>query len=221
MDPAARAVAWQVLTGSLRRRVPGEVAPQAEPHHAALDILDVYRVLPWIGPYLRGGVRTAFLPSYLHLSDPTEVIEVAEDGVPLGTFGTREGRFRLSNPFAPVEVKGGVSLSVFTQTSYVLDANFRVSFGGRALFNQGLLTPVGLNPRGRYQLFRRANAYQIRLLSKSGGDLSERGGARGRAVLTSSMNSRWGLRLGSNAVTRSRMAWTRFSESISSSPIKK
>lgn len=143
-------------------KVPGQPL-QKDQDEAKLDVLYVYRMWPWLGPYLRGGVRTAFLPSYLHLSDPTEVVEVNEVGVPLGTFGTREDRFRLSNPFAPVEVKGGVGLSVLALPSYVLDANLRVGFGGRALFNQGLLTPVGLDAGGRYRVFRRANAYQYGL----------------------------------------------------------
>lgn len=143
-------------------KVPGQPF-QKDQDEAKLDILYVYRVLPWLGPYLRGGARTALLPSYLYLSDATEVIEVNRAGTPFGTFGTREGRFRLSNPFAPVEVKGGAGLGVLALWSYILDANLRVGFGGRALFNRGLLSPVGKDSDGRYRVFRRANAYQYGL----------------------------------------------------------
>jgi len=143
-------------------KVPGQ-AFQKDQDEMKLDLLYVYRILPWLGPYIRGGARTAVLPGYLNLSDPTEVIEVDPAGLPIGTFGVREGRFRLSNPFAPVEVKGGVGVSVLLLYSYLLDANFRVGFGGRVLFNRGLLNPIGLDEHGRYQVLRRSNAYQYGL----------------------------------------------------------
>lgn len=143
-------------------KVPGQPF-QKDQDELKLDVLYVFRVLPWLGPYVRGGVRTALLPSHLYLGDPTEVVEVNDSGVPIGTFGTREGRLRLSNPFTPVEVKGGAGLSVLALYSYVLDANLRVGFGGRALFNRGLLTPRGRDAEGRLRLLRRANAYQYGL----------------------------------------------------------
>lgn len=129
-----------------------------------VDALYVWRLLPWLGPYARIGTQTSLFPGYYDLgSDKTEVVLVDAGGGTIRSLGTHDGRFELQKPFAPVEVKGGVGLSLILSLSYLLDANVRVGFGGRLLFNRGLLSGADDGETEAYEVFERGDAYQYGL----------------------------------------------------------
>jgi hypothetical protein len=133
---------------------------QKDQDELKLDELYVYRVWPWFGPYLRFGLRTSIFSGFTNLGSATEVQRVDGAGAVVEDYGKREGKFELSRPFAPIELKFGSGVSFIVTASYLLDANIRLGFGGRALFNRGLLNPVGAGPNGEYLVIRRDNAYQ-------------------------------------------------------------
>jgi hypothetical protein len=121
-----------------------------------VDGLYVYRILPWLGPYVRAGLQTQIFPSYLNFDRDTTLVD-AEDGEILGT-GKR--RFEVGPSFAPIEVKGGAGLSFLITTSHVLDAQIRVGFGARALFNRGLYLQRDVADTPEVELLRKGDAYQ-------------------------------------------------------------
>ncbi|MBP7127138.1 hypothetical protein KBD49_12310 [Myxococcota bacterium] len=125
------------------------------------DALYVYRVLPWLGPYVRVGGATALFPGYAWLGSPTEVVEVDGAGQPLRSLGVFEGKYRLSSSLAPTEVKGGAGLGFLVTGVYWFDANVRIGVGTRYLWTRGLMAPAGssTSPRTLY-LRRKDNAWQ-------------------------------------------------------------
>lgn len=134
---------------------------QKDLDEAKFDALYVYRVLPWLGPYMRVGATTAFFPGYTYLSAPTEVVQVDARNQEVGSLGSETGNYRLSKSLSPSEIKAGAGLGFLITGSYWFDANLRMGFGGRALFTRGLLTPVQFTetPR-RLTVRRRDDAYQ-------------------------------------------------------------
>jgi hypothetical protein len=127
-----------------------------------LDALYVYRVLPWLGPYVRVGAATSLFPGTTYLDEATEVREVDANGAPIGSLGTHKGQYQLSPSLSPSELKAGAGLGFLVTGSYWFDANIRVGIGGRALYTRGLLTASAFTdtPR-RLDVRRRGNAYQV------------------------------------------------------------
>jgi len=125
------------------------------------DALYVYRVLPWLGPYVRVGGTTALFPGYTWLGSPTEVVEVDGSGQAVRSLGTFEGKYRLSSSLAPTEVKGGAGLGFLVTGIYWFDANVRIGVGTRYLWTRGLMAPAGslTSPRTLY-LRRKSDAWQ-------------------------------------------------------------
>lgn len=133
---------------------------QKDQDELRLDALYVWRVLPWMGPYVRFGGKSTIFHGYANFDSPRQVDLVDDRGNVTGTLGTHEGKFELSKPFAPIEVKSGAGLSFIITASYVLDANIRLGFGTRNLFNRRLLTPKGTASNGAYLVQRREDAFQ-------------------------------------------------------------
>jgi len=134
---------------------------QKDLDEAKLDALYVYRVLPWLGPYVRVGATTSLFPGYTWLSDDTAVRLVDATGAPIASLGTHKGQFKLSPSMSPSELKAGAGLGFLVAGSYWFDANIRVGIGGRALFTRGLLTAYAFTDAPRtLDVRRRGNAYQ-------------------------------------------------------------
>lgn len=133
---------------------------QKDQDELKIDTLYVYRLLSWFGPYLRSGMITAVFPGYAFLGNSTKVKRVDQQGQIVEDMGVYDGRFKLSKPFSPVEVKFGTGVSFIIVASYILDGNIRMGFGGRALFTRGLLDPVGRGKEGEFLVKVRGNAYQ-------------------------------------------------------------
>ena len=105
-----------------------------------LDALYVYRVLPWLGPYVRLGFQTQLFPGHLTFDEPTDLVrEDCPGGGEDCWLGEAKSRFEVSKPFSPIELRGGVGLSFLITASYIFDANIRFGIGARGLFNRGLL----------------------------------------------------------------------------------
>jgi len=121
-----------------------------------VDGLYVYRILPWLGPYVRAGFQTTIFPSYLHFASARTLVDAADGRV----LGEGKRHFEVAPSFAPIEVKGGAGLGFLLSTSYVLDAQIRVGFGARTLFNRGLYLARDDVATPDLELLRRGDAYQ-------------------------------------------------------------
>ena len=130
---------------------------------AKADALYMYRIWGWFGPYVRAGVKTSFFPSHLYLTNPTKIEVVDDTGQVKEDLGEQNGKFRISDPFAPVEVKGGTGFAVLMNLKDILDTIGRVGFGGRALFSRGALVPQGNISDGVLKCQRKWTAYNYGL----------------------------------------------------------
>ncbi|HQI61390.1 MAG TPA: hypothetical protein PLE83_04630 [Myxococcota bacterium] len=120
----------------------------------------VYRVVPWFGPYIRVSTQTALFPGTTYLESPTEIIEVDRSDRVVANHGVHQGKFRLSDPLAPSEIKGGVGLGFIAVASNWFDANIRLGFGGRMLFNRGLYTLRASGTDGVLNILKMSDAKQ-------------------------------------------------------------
>jgi len=126
---------------------------------AKADALYMYRIWGWFGPYARAGVKTSFFPSHLYLTGRTKIEVVDETGQVIQDLGEHDGKFRTSEPLAPVEVKGGTGFALLLTFKDILDTIGRLGFGGRALFSRGALVPRGDISEGVLRCERRWSAY--------------------------------------------------------------
>ncbi len=124
------------------------------------DALYVLRVLPWIGPYVRFGTLSPVFKSHVDLGDEREVVLVDSSGDRVRSLGTQSGMFELAKPFSPFELKGGAGIGFILAASYILDVNFRVGVGTRALFNHGMLSLSDDRNTPELEVVRRDDAFR-------------------------------------------------------------
>ena len=88
-----------------------------------IDALYTYKVLPWLGPYVRVGTQTSVFPSYVDIGATRDVYLV--DGSAQGRYlGAHNKMYQVAEPFAPIELKGGFGLSFIVSLSYIFDFNY-------------------------------------------------------------------------------------------------
>ena len=102
-----------------------------------LDALYVYRLAPWIGPYLRASGETNLLASYQNFTDTKEVIVNNEDGTPRRD--AMLDRLRLSKPLGFTSIKEGAGLNLRVFKTVFGEASLRVGVGARHRITSGLL----------------------------------------------------------------------------------
>jgi hypothetical protein len=113
----------------------------------ALDAIYIYKLLPWIGPYVRGGLDSKLFKGYHYFSDPTTVIvgrwrrEDPDGARAWEQLELKEGaeEHALSNYFFPITVDSGTGFNVDLSFSYWLDLSTRVGVGLRQTWYDGLL----------------------------------------------------------------------------------
>ncbi|MGM0574741.1 MAG: hypothetical protein ACQEXJ_07550 [Myxococcota bacterium] len=140
-------------------KLPGQ-SFQKDLDELRLDTLYMFRILPWLGPYVRAGTQTTLFSGFRTFDEDREVVQVDAQGEELRSLGVYDERFRLAKPLAPVELKGGAGLSFLIKASYILDANVRIGLGGRALFNRGLYNAADDPTTPEFEVVRRDDAWQ-------------------------------------------------------------
>ncbi|MBI5510309.1 MAG: hypothetical protein HY903_16255 [Deltaproteobacteria bacterium] len=136
-----------------------------------LDVLYVYRLTPWLGPYLRGSGETNLLPSYRTFNyassdgstgTPRNVrIESATGD--LVREATNVNRLRLSKSFGFTSVKEGLGLNVRVFKAIFGETSVRLGFGARHRITNGLLeqaSPEYADPL-RYTLVPSSSQYGL------------------------------------------------------------
>ncbi|PKN54730.1 MAG: hypothetical protein CVU56_24995 [Deltaproteobacteria bacterium HGW-Deltaproteobacteria-14] len=102
-----------------------------------LDLLYVYRVAPWFGPYARASIETQVLPGIQPFDQPTDVRKLDHDGAELGVERQQQS-FTLADAFAPIEPRYGTGLRFDANFGGHLSLATRVGVGGRHVFTRGL-----------------------------------------------------------------------------------
>jgi len=102
-----------------------------------LDLLYVYRVASWFGPYARASIETQVLPGIQPFDAPTAVRKLDADGAELGVVSPRSS-FTLAEAFAPIEPRYGTGVRFDVNLSGHLSLATRFGVGGRHVFTRGL-----------------------------------------------------------------------------------
>jgi hypothetical protein len=114
----------------------------------ALDSIYIWKVVPWLGPYLRGGLRTTAFPGVRYFDTPTTVevghfvpdpVSGAPTWTPLAPRQDDLSEFHLSDRFFPLTLSAGTGLNLDASISYLLDVSTRMGVGVRKSFYNGLL----------------------------------------------------------------------------------
>ncbi|MBN2496992.1 MAG: hypothetical protein JXR96_20540 [Deltaproteobacteria bacterium] len=103
------------------------------------DAIYTYRLLPWLGPYVRFALNTNLFPGKrLFDTRESDVIILNPDKSVFDRL-VRPDRVDLANPFDPVEIKEGIGVSFDWSPTLVLDLHLRLGFGARQTVVQQLL----------------------------------------------------------------------------------
>ncbi len=104
-----------------------------------LDAIYTYRLLTWLGPYVRVGLNTNLFPGLRRFADPyPDIIVLNHDLVEIDRH-LRAEQLKLAEPFDPLEVKEGLGVSFDLSPSLILDLHLRVGMGARHNFVRSLL----------------------------------------------------------------------------------
>jgi len=108
-----------------------------------LDALYVYRLYPWIGPYLRLGAETNLLSGRQVFLDPTAVIRCGEETEPQIL-----DSFQLSPPLGLATMKEGAGINLRVFKSLFAESTVRTGLGARHRIARNLYAPLSSRPDG-------------------------------------------------------------------------
>jgi len=102
-----------------------------------VDILYMYRVVSWFGPYVRSSLATSLVPSYQDFTSPTDVRKLGTDGQTVG-FEADTSDVQLTEPFAPIDLRYGAGGRFEFSPTYWFDLKARLGVGARHVFARDL-----------------------------------------------------------------------------------
>ena len=152
-----------IFFGRLNLEAGGDfrVDPQSQPFVAdvdelTVDLLYMYRVTSWFGPYTRFSVDTQVLPGRLLFDEPTTVSMLDPEGVEYDRSDRPVESFQLAEPFAPIELSFGTGARFDVSVGSWLKVANRLGIGGRHVFTRGLFVADGFAPvQGTFVVWRR------------------------------------------------------------------
>jgi hypothetical protein len=110
------------------------------------DGLYAYRLLKVLGPYVRFGLESTLFPGYLYFDEETQV--TTADGQSLA----QQEEFRLSDPFAPLTLKGGAGLRFNTLPSPWFNLWALLGAGGRYTWTGDMYRDVNDSTTPAYEV---------------------------------------------------------------------
>ena len=123
-----------------------------------VDLLYMWRYVPWFGPYGRASMETQMVPGLQRFDDPTDVQVVDPDGVILETrLGQKD--VELTPPFSPIDVRYGAGGRFDIAPVYWFSLQSRLGLGARHLFARDLF--IVTNPSAPYQVRRASDLHQF------------------------------------------------------------
>jgi hypothetical protein len=118
---------------------PGSSSLQKTIDEVLLDSIYTYRLLPWLGPYVRFGLGTNILPERVIFAKPyPDVLIYDQRGTLLEWL--RVEKLRLADSFDPLELKEGVGVSFDVDLSQIIDLHLRLGLGALEYLYRSLLT---------------------------------------------------------------------------------
>ncbi len=123
---------------------------QAQPLRKTQDLVDisglyVYRLVSWLGPYLRFDVQTNLFEARRFFETPTRIVVRREDGS-LNDRGVVSDT-SLSRPLGDTNIKEGIGLNVRAFKTLSAELSLRMGVGGRHQISRGLLGNPQTNTR--------------------------------------------------------------------------
>jgi hypothetical protein len=103
-----------------------------------LDANYTYRILPWLGPYVRFGIDTNVLPGQAIFDTPHGDVLIYDQNKNF-LERMRVDKLRLADSFDPLELKEGTGVSFDVAPAQMLDLHLRLGFGIREYFVRSLL----------------------------------------------------------------------------------
>lgn len=117
-------------------RLPG--APyKATIDEAELDLLYVYKVTDWFGPYVRAATLTNLVPGLEPLEEPRDIVRLDTDGSLLEREVQAEN-LQLIGPLGSIELQYGGGARFTWSPDYWFDLSTRLGVGGRNVFTRDL-----------------------------------------------------------------------------------
>jgi hypothetical protein len=134
-----------------------------------LDAIYTYRLLPWLGPYVRFGLDTNLFPGWKTFDRLGQDLE--RDVVILDSDGRTIGRqrpppsvdtweLRLADSFDPLELKEGMGASFDLSPLQVLDFHLRVGVGARHYLVRSLLKARQKDNQDEIETCREDNCFE-------------------------------------------------------------
>ena len=134
-----------------------------------LDAIYTYRLLPWLGPYVRFGLDTNLFPGWKTFDRLGQDLE--RDVVILDSDGRTIGRqrpppsvdtweLRLADSFDPLELKEGMGASFDLSPLQILDFHLRVGVGARHYLVRSLLKARQKDNQDEIETCREDNCFE-------------------------------------------------------------
>lgn len=124
----------------------GDITLPSSPYIATtdeleLDLLYVYKVTDWFGPYVRSAVLTNLVPGIEELGSPRDLVRIDTDGTVIET-ETEATSLELRGPLSPIELQYGGGGRFTWSPDYWFDLSTRIGVGGRQVFTRNLFVEV-------------------------------------------------------------------------------
>ena len=102
-----------------------------------VDLLYVFRVVPWFGPYVRAALETQMVPGIQDFEKSTDVRRVTADG---GVLGVSRGvtDVQLAPPFSPLDLRYGAGGRFDVNPVYWFNFYSQIGVGARHVFARDL-----------------------------------------------------------------------------------
>lgn len=109
-----------------------------------LDLLYMYRLAPWFGPYARVAFESRLVPAIQPFDEPTTVRKLNADGELLSE-KKDVNEVRLADSFSPITLKAGTGGRFDLSPAHWLNLSTRLGLGWRQVFRLGLFDIVDSN----------------------------------------------------------------------------
>ncbi len=104
-----------------------------------LDAIYTYRLLSWLGPYVRFGLDTNLFPGTQRFDTPDKDVVIVNPENELVDRKVRAKEIKLADPIDPLELKEGLGVSFDLSPSLMLDLHLRLGVGARHTLVRSLL----------------------------------------------------------------------------------
>ena len=110
-----------------------------------LDAIYTYRLLSWLGPYVRVGLDTNLFPGFRRFEDTASDVVVLNSDLEFVERKVRPQELDLAGALDPLAIKEGLGVSFDLSPSLLFDLHLRVGVGARHNFVRDLIVEREVN----------------------------------------------------------------------------